>query len=230
MTDRRYSDDEIAEIFKRATESPATMPAAHPTAEGLSLVELQGIGQEVGLAPETIAAAARSLEPVERLATGPTRRLLGFTIGVGETVELDRKLTDDEWDQMVVAARETFGARGQLQHDGAFRQWTNGNLQMLLEPNGQGHRIRFRTYNANARGLILAGLMSAGMGSLMVGAAALGSFANAAGELAGAGILIAIGLGVFTIGAGRLPGWSRLRRQQMQRLAARAESLSGRDE
>jgi hypothetical protein len=224
MTERRYTDDEIAEIFKRATESREVTPHAQPAAGGLSLTELQGIGQEVGLAPETVAAAARSLEPSELESVGPTRKLLGFPIGVGETVELDRKLTDDEWNQLVVAARETFGARGRLQHDGAFRQWTNGNLQMLLEPTGKGHRIRFKTYNANARGLMMAGVALAGIPAAAAAAALLTSGANA-GALTGISSLLACGVALFTIGAGRLPGWSRLRRRQMQHLAAMVEAL-----
>jgi hypothetical protein len=42
-----------------------------------------------------------------------------------------------------------------------------------------------------------------------------------AGSLAGAGFLSVIGLGMFGVGALRLPGWARLRRRQMEGVAAR---------
>jgi hypothetical protein len=220
MTDRRYSDDEIAEIFKRATESRAVTPRHRSASEGLSLTELQGIGREVGLTPEAVSLAARSLE--QGNGDG-VRKLLGFPIGVGETVELGRELSDAEWDLLVVAARETFGARGTLRTDGAFRQWTNGNLQVLLEPTEHGHRVRFRTYNANAKGLMVAGVALAGFPAIAMAAALFTSSANA-GALTSIASLMAVGAALFTIGAARLPMWARLRRAQMQRLAAKLEA------
>jgi hypothetical protein len=221
MTERRYNDDEIAEIFKRAAESRSATP--HPVAkvEGLTLPELMEIGKEVGIAPETVTLAAGSLDRTDAAAT---RKLIGFPIGVGESLQLDRRLSDDEWDRLVVKARETFGARGTLRTDGSFRQWTNGNLQMLLEPTDRGHQIRLRTYNGSSRSMILIGLMSSGMATILGVSAIAASQAGLAGQLAGAGVLAAVGLGILMIGAGRLPGWARLRRKQMERLLSEVEA------
>jgi hypothetical protein len=58
---------------------------------------------------------------------------------------------------IVVTLRETFEARGRLQRDGSFRQWTNGNLQALLEPSATGHRLRLSTRKSDVTPRVLIG-------------------------------------------------------------------------
>jgi hypothetical protein len=71
-------------------------------------------------------------------------RAAGLPIGVGRTVELDRPRSDSDWERLVADLRETFEARGMVRYDGPFRQWTNGNLQALIEPTPSGHRLRWK--------------------------------------------------------------------------------------
>ncbi len=97
-------------------------------------------------------SSRRRPKGLDRAGSPTGRRVLGLPLGVGRTVELGRKLTDEEWDHLVVDLRETFDARGQVRQDGSLRQWTNGNLQALLEPTPTGDRLRLRTMNGNARG------------------------------------------------------------------------------
>ncbi len=66
--ERRYQEDEVAEIFEAASV-PAISRTGAPSQEGLTLTELQAIGREVGIAPERIAEAAASLV---RSASPPT--------------------------------------------------------------------------------------------------------------------------------------------------------------
>jgi len=61
MTDRRFNEEEVAAIFKQATESQQTPQRQLPSGEGLTLAELQEIGQQVGIAPELVVRAAASL-------------------------------------------------------------------------------------------------------------------------------------------------------------------------
>lgn len=44
MTERRYTEEEVAAIFERATEAQATGKNPAVTGQGLSLEELQSIG------------------------------------------------------------------------------------------------------------------------------------------------------------------------------------------
>ncbi|HSA57798.1 MAG TPA: hypothetical protein VLE53_18935 [Gemmatimonadaceae bacterium] len=219
MPERRYSDEEVAEIFARATEAEHSSPRRLGSAEGMTLHQLQEIGKEAGISPELVVLAAHSLDEPAQPAV---KKFLGFPLGVGRTVMLDRRLTDDEWERLVVDLRETFDARGVVRTDGAFRQWTNGNLQCLVEPDGAGQRIRLRTLRSGAREMMLAGIGIAGVAAIsaFAGMITVGSVdpLSAVGRV---GELFLIGGGIFALGAFRLPSWAKRRRKQMDEIADR---------
>jgi hypothetical protein len=216
MPERRYDEDEIAQIFGRASRAEVVRRQNSP-GEGLTLTELQSIGREVGIDPEHVASAARALVPAGRRMTS---RFFGLTIGVGRTVELNRRLTDEEWERVVVLLRETFDARGHVRAQGGFREWTNGNLQALLEPSEGGHRLRLRTMNSQSRALMTMG------SALLTISGVLGATIGLGGVKSPAGLVSAaiIGAGAFLAGAIRLPGWSRLRRRQMDEIASQLQT------
>lgn len=218
MSERRYTDEEVAAIFARASETePAPLPLP-AEGKGLTLAALQEIGREVGMAPEAISQAARSLET----ARPPVPlRFMGLTIGVGQTVEFDRPLTDSDWERLVGDLRETFEARGTVRYDGPFRQWTNGNLQALVEPTPTGHRLRLQTVRGNSRALMIGGMLTiSGAAAIFLTTAVTGGLGNS-GSIAGIGFMAAMGLGTFGLGALSLPGWARRRRTQIEAVAAR---------
>ncbi len=222
MTERRYTEDEVARIFERAADPEQASRRRLAAGEGLTLGELQEIGREVGIAPEAVEDAARSLE---KRPERPTRRtLLGFPIGVGRTAQLDRHLSDREWERLVVDLRETFDARGSLRTHGSFREWTNGNLQALVEPTADGDRIRLRTFREQSRLLMFAGSGMFGLGGVALLTRALsGAMQHGGGGLTS---LFLIGLGLFGLGAFRLPRWARLRGRQMDGILARLEAAA----
>jgi hypothetical protein len=166
MTERRYTELEVAAIFEQATEAQQTSRKQLPPGDGLTLSYLQEIGRDVGIPPELIERAAKSVALPIRTAS---RTFLGLPIGVGRTVELDRRLSEQDWERLVVDLRETFDARGTLRYDGPFRQWTNGNLQALLEPTETGHRLRLKTLKGDARAMMAGGVgvLGAGIASLI---------------------------------------------------------------
>src|SRR5215213_4945176 len=143
----------------RATEAQYPAQRQIPSSDGMTLAQLQEIGREVGIPPEQLAQAAKAIELGGR---STSRRFLGLPIGVGLTVDLNRRLADEEWDRFVVDLRETFDARGTQSREGSFRQWTNGNLQALLEPTATGQRIRLRTVKGDARAMMVGGLTMLG--------------------------------------------------------------------
>jgi hypothetical protein len=220
MDERRYDDKEIAAIFRAATEEVSQSPP-HEVArnEGLTLAELQAIGSEVGISSDAVAQAARAMD-VRRGAA--SRTFLGLPIGVARTVSLNRRLTEEEWERLVVQLREVFNARGRTRSDGSLRQWTNGNLQVLLEPTETGHRLRFGTLHGGARASIGAGIAVLGVTTTVIISSALGGTLSAA--IPGIAVLFAAGVGMIASGALRLPRWARLRERQMEALAARITS------
>jgi hypothetical protein len=216
MNERRYSEDEVAAIFEQAAQAQQTARRQIPPGEGMTLADLQEIGRDVGIPSELVAQAARSMDQAGRPAS---RRFFGLPIGVARTIDLNRQLSDEEWEHLVVDLRETFDARGTVRYDGPFRQWTNGNLQALLEPTASGHRVRLRTVKGDARAQMTAGLSMLGVtAAILIAFGVTGQFAEAWPVT---GFLSAIGLGMFGIGAIRLPGWARLRSRQMEAIAGR---------
>ena len=219
--ERRYNDKEIAAIFRAASEGPETQQRSVAPDEGMTLPELQAIGREVGLAPDAVAQAARALD-VRRPSTAPN--FLGVPLGVSRTVDLGRRLNDEEWERLVVQLRDVFDARGVMKSEGSFRQWTNGNLQVLLEPTATGHQLRFRTVHGAARAQIGAGLMTIALGGLVFIA---GTFATRPINSVAGAVVLALGGALFVVaGVLRLPRWAKIRAQQMDALAAQVTSPS----
>ena len=214
MPERRFDEDEVAKIFERAAETQQGGSKPLPSGDGMTLAELQQIGKEVGFAPELVAQAARSLE---RAGHSTGRTLLGLPLRVGRTVELGRKLTDDEWERLVVDLRETFDARGTVKHEGSLRSWVNGNLQILLEPSDNGQRLRMRTMRSASLGY-----MAAGTSMLFVGAVTLLSklLNDIALRPMDGGVLL-LGAGTLLLGALQLIPWAKERRRQMEDIARR---------
>jgi hypothetical protein len=226
MAERRYDEDETRAIFDSASKVPSLRePGGAPSADrGFTLAELQEIGVEAGLDPGRIAEAARALE-ARTPAPAPVRRLAGLPVEVARTVVLPGDFDEDDWNRLVVDLRETFGARGRIRAQGAFREWSNGNLQALVEPTDDGHRLRLRTvkgsaYRAFRLGgfgiffalvLLVAFLLEGRIGDAWLGAAFLGIF----------------GLGSVGLTALQLPGWSRTRARQMEEVASRALLRAG---
>ena len=221
MTERRFSDAEVAQIFERATSGHAV--EATRAAEGMTLAELQSIGREVGIPAEQITRAALSLSPGD---AKPTQRFLGLTTGVGHTVQLARKITDEEWERFIVAVRETFNARGTMTSQGSLKQWSNGNLQVLLEPTDAGHRVRFRTVKGNAPGMLSAGLLASAVSVIGETTAVLTGVAHDVGLVASFGVLGAIGIGAVATTALGLPRWVSARKAQMEELGARVSAMA----
>jgi hypothetical protein len=221
MTERRFSDAEVARIFERATSGHALQGTR--AAEGMTLDELQSIGKEVGIPAEQIARAALSLSAGE---AKPIQSFLGMTTGVGHTVHLARKLTEEEWERFIVDVRETFNARGTMSSQGSLRQWSNGNLQVLLEPTDAGHRVRFKTVKGVAPGTIVGGLLLTTAGVIGEVTAVLTGVAHDLGLVSFFGVVGAIGIGAAATTALRLPDWVQARKVQMEELGERVSAMA----
>jgi hypothetical protein len=224
MSERRYDEDEVAEIFALASEAQVRSPSGGGKAsEGLTLQELQEVGREVGLPPDLVAQAARTLDMAPQVHE---RKLLGLPVGVGRTVELARPLTDAEWHRVVADLRETFDARGRLSDQGPFKAWTNGNLQALLEPTATGQRLRLKTLKASAAGSINAGLAMTGVSAAILTVMYLRAVPFDANML---WTLFVIGIALLVSGALQVPGWASERERQMEAIVERVRLMAAGD-
>ncbi len=223
MTDeRKYQEEEVREILDLAANKAKVGRPAISDEGGLTLLEIQEVGLEVGMEPARIAEAAFVVDARREIL--PRRTYFGVPTSVGRIVDLPRALTDHEWDVLVGELRETFGARGTVTSLGGAREWTNGNLHAFLEPTATGHRLRLGTLKGNAVALI-----TTGAAGLALGLALLTLFIGE--QLPGAAmvaLLIALA-GGGTLGANmlRLPRWAREREGQMEYIAGRVVALVG---
>lgn len=218
--ERRFSEEEVAEIFEAAASPRQEPGSAVARTDGLTLGELQAIGAEVGLPPERIAEAAAALD-VRR--EGTRRVSLGMPISVRRTLELPRAPSDREWEMLVAELRETFGARGREGSRGEVREWSNGNLHAYVEPTETGYRLRMGTTKGDAEALNRFGGFSLVMSLATL---LLILLLGRVGEDFIIPVLFALAGGLALAGnAARLPSWADQRERQMEQIAARATAL-----
>jgi len=218
---RRYNDDEIREIIRLASEVDAASgggAVGAGDAQGMTLAQIQAIGAEVGLDPTLVARAAAEVG----VASGQGdsgQRTLGVPTSVGHVVELPARLTDGEWDALVVRLRETFRARGKVIQDGGLRGWANGNLQVLEEPTPSGYRLRMRSVSGNAQGALVGGAMGVGLGVLILALAQLGSGLSPGEGLLLGGLFSGGGAALMMQGKAGASRWIATRKAQFRELA-----------
>ncbi|NNF14432.1 MAG: hypothetical protein HKN72_14485 [Gemmatimonadetes bacterium] len=212
--DRRYDDTEVEEIFRRAAESregSPRQPALSPG--GLTLRELQEIGEEVGLSKEVVARAAASVD-VAPASSGKVRAL-GVPVGVDHTVSLSRPLVDEEWERLVARLRDTFKAPGQVEVMGRLRQWSNGNLRVSVEPTESGYQLRLHTHKGSVRPLVGGGLALVALALVLVVFSLMtGREVDAMGMV----MLAIVGGGMAGVNLIQLPGWAATRARQMEEI------------
>jgi hypothetical protein len=247
--ERRYDEDEVRRIFTLATDEEASGAAepglpAEPstsTGRGMTLAELEEIGQEVGIAPALVARAARALDAPAEGQVRPARgagalqstgvelqRIMGLPVGVEHQVHLERNLTDDEWAQLVMDVRRRFGAPGRLESAGAFREWRNGNLHVSLAASGDGAVLSMGTRKGNAGPLAgVAGFFLTFATVLLVVMVLTGEIAEA-GAIVAPAIIGSMALGALGVNVLRLPPWARRRAAQMEGIGELAQELAAR--
>ena len=215
---RRYDDQEIAEILERATNERTSGPLP-ARGTGLTLREIEQIGEEVGIQPERIADAARALDL--RSNAPAVERFLGAPRSVSRTLHIPRAPTDDEWNRVVADLRRTFDAKGKLESHGGLRSWTNSNLQVHVEPEGEGYAVRMRTRKGNATQTTIMGVVFSVIGA----ANGIGAIVGTGDSLLRSGLFLAFGLGMIGWVRARLPGWAATRAEQMDGLAERIQLM-----
>jgi hypothetical protein len=220
--ERRYHDDEIREIMDLAIRQDEVQFPSLPASHGLTVSELQQIGQEVGLSPARVAAAVAEFEERGR---SPTRSTMwGVPTSVERIARLPRALSDHEWEMLVAELRVTFGVKGEVVTQGETREWSAANRHVFVEPTEDGYRLRMTDSVAAEIGasLMFGGFILAF--AVMIFVVLLGK-ADPGFRFAVPAFFAILGGGVMAAGAAFLPGWARSRTQQLEHVAARVMAL-----
>ena len=222
VPERRFNEAEIAAIIERATNWSEPRGQPVPPGAGLTLDQIQEIGREIGIAPNVIAGMA---DVVKEGGTTVIERFLGLPLRVERNVKLRRDFSEDEWEQVVADLREIFNAAGVLKEDGSLRQWSNGNLQVVLEVNAISQLIRLRTFKGNALVLLGAGLGICGAATAALVATFLNNAATDRRLVTVLAVMVVAGAAIVGVTALSLGPWARRRREQMSEVAARVIAL-----
>jgi hypothetical protein len=221
MTTRRFGEDEAREIFRLATTGDVPDRSLPADTGGLTLAQLQQIGEEAGIDAARVAQAAAQLD-IGNTAVR-VRRTLGMPIGVAQLLDLPRAPTEREWELLVTELRTTFGAQGVVTSSGSFRQWSNGELHVSIEPTERGQQLRMSTVNSLAQVFNAVGMLTGAMA--IITSASVYAAGKPQKALVALGMFGGMSLAVFISNVVRLPGWARERSQQMDAVAARAVNL-----
>lgn len=119
---RKYGDDEVQEIVRRATELEATNPTGAMTMGGV-----EAIAREVGLAPELVREAARSLRTPSSapVLDNPQRwaKLIGGPTSLGFERIIEGELPETAFPDVVDEIRRTMQHVGQVSQLGRSFSW-----------------------------------------------------------------------------------------------------------
>lgn len=175
MAERRYSDEEVAVILRRAVDPAADGPEGAP-GRGLTLAELKEIGSEAGIDATRIEEAAGSLT-VRR-----DRAETGSLLGMPTTVQLERRVsatvTKERLPQLLHLIRSEFARQGIVEEVLGGFEWrarsAMGGRYVSIRSEGGETCIR-------VLGNYRDGMLGLGAGVGPIAAAASGALAAALG-------------------------------------------------
>lgn len=220
MNERRYEDHEIREILDIAIGREDGPSRSLPSGDGLTLVELQDVGREVGLPAERIAQAVTAFESRSELV--PRGTSLGLPTSVGRIVPLPRGPSDDEWELLISELRTTFGGKGEVTSHGRLRVWSHERVEVFIEPTETGYRLRMTDANAAVGGVFLGGFFMAF--ALLIFVVLLGKV-DPGFRFAVPAFFSLIGGGMVAGSALALPKWASLQERRMEHISRHAVSL-----
>lgn len=143
--ERKYSEQEVAEIIQHAVEGePGTSLAA---SNGMSLAEVKAIGAEVGISPLRIENAARALVQGPEAPANP---LLGAPTAVDYEARVAGEIPQELTPEVVALIRRATGKPGKLSELHGTVEWRAdgdmGSRWVTVSPH-EGHT----TIRASAR-------------------------------------------------------------------------------
>ncbi len=131
MSERTYSEDEMAALLERAAELQAHSARTNERSRGLTLTELEAIAEEAGLNPEHLRQAASEMEKLGPSLLGKSVRTTKTHVHVEQWV--DGELTVEAIEDIVDMLRQRFGSglpasmggmgEGTLEQVGRMLEW-----------------------------------------------------------------------------------------------------------
>ena len=229
---RRYSDGEVQEIVKRATELEAQTTGGTMTIGGV-----EALAAEVGVAPEVVRQAAATLRTAAPPSPPPAvaePRRWSRAIGGPTSILIERvvegELPDSEYSAVVDELRLVLKNVGQVSQLGRSFSWvatagsTNRQLEVVVSVRAGRTRITIQENLAPLIGAIFGGI-GGGMGGGGMGpiiGIGVGAF-----HLAGAAFAAIVPLWLVTTYFTARTAFVRTSRRRMRQLESLADRLAG---
>lgn len=184
--ERKFNDEEVALIIKRAAELQQTEQTEQDTGSALTLTEVEQIAREAGIDPQLIRRAAVGLDQPEH-TNRPSPWIGAPTRIVFERV-VDGEIPVEEFEPLIAEIRRTFGDNGLPSVLGKSLAWSSGirgrrrssgrHIDVSVVTRGGITTIRVEEELRNLAGALFGGIVGGGGGGTT-------------------GITMAIGMGVF---------------------------------
>lgn len=189
MTERRYSDEEMALILRQASRAPDSGTALAREG-GITLPELKEIAREVGIDPGQVELAAARLES---LRPGKPVPLLGTPVAPQFEREVPVEVREEHLGDLVTTIRRVMERRGITNAELGTFEWrardANGGRYVSIRP-GEGS-TSIRVFG-NFRDAVLTHFLGGGIFSGLLTLGALGQL----------GVMDTLGLAAAPIVAG----------------------------
>ena len=190
--ERKYTDEQMALILRRVGDLQTQREDGRHT-----LAEIQEIARQVGLDPALVAHAAAGLPRKAAVLPAASSSLV-------QTVEtvIPQRVTTEQMGRLVDAVRRASGAQGTSRQvfDSVEWRWGSENelvdLRVTITPNADRTNVRVQH---DATGAAFLSTFIPVIGSVIGVAAVFSALPVAAGAAASAGIVGAIGAGVWAI-------------------------------
>lgn len=230
---RKFNDEEVALIIKRAAELQQTEQIAQDPGNAMSLADVEAIAKEAGIDPALVRRAANSLDqPAEK--TRPSAWVGAPTRLVFERV-VDGEISSDAYEPIVNEIRRTFGDNGVPSVLGRTLAWTSTavggrrqsrgrQIDVSVMSRGGVTTIRVEEELRNIAGAVFGGLVGGGGGGTTGISVGLGMGAFHSAPLA-ALIWLTIAGGFYGLARYIFGNISEKRERQLRDLTERLQSL-----
>lgn len=217
MAGRTFDEQEVAEIFRLASSRQDKALRALSPGGGLTLEELKAIGEEAGISSTFIANAAQQVG--RTVPASKRKRFMGLPVGFTRNMDLPATFDDQHWSQLVAGLHDELDVIGETRTDGDSRIWQSDIGQMVVEPAGEGYRLRLKLSQDALRGALMmsAALTFMGLFFMLVLATKQDLFVDLAKTVFVSMFSVA-GLTGFGYSAFKSPRWVADRESQIDRV------------
>jgi len=135
MSEKTYTEAEISALLGRAARLQGSGGSEN---DGLTLEEVKSAAVASGIDPRFVDMAASHAADHERTSWG-------VPAGVGRSLRILERVTEEDWNRMVDVFAMRFGASRDMSSDKDFKTWKRGAIEMAVSSTPDGALLHGET-------------------------------------------------------------------------------------